>query len=36
MTDLKTIAEKSNKFFTEIGPNLAKDVDPLQSLLTTI
>ena len=28
ITDLKTIAEKFNKFFTEIGPNLAKDIDP--------
>ena len=29
---MKTIAEKINKFFTEIGPNLAKDIDP--SLVT--
>ena len=28
MIDLKTIAEKFNKFFTDIGPNLAKDIDP--------
>ena len=28
MIDLKTIAEKFNKFFTEIGPNLVKDTDP--------
>ena len=28
ITDLKTIAEKFNKFFTEIGPNLAKDIEP--------
>ena len=28
ITDLKTIAEKFNKFFTEIGPNLVKDIDP--------
>ena len=25
---MKTIAEKCNIFFTEIGPNLAKDIDP--------
>ena len=36
ITDLKTIAEKFNKFFTEIGLNLAKDIDPYRSLLTTI
>ena len=28
ITDLKTIAEKFNKFFTKIGPNLAKNIDP--------
>ena len=28
MIDLKTIAEKFNKCFTEIAPNLAKDSDP--------
>ena len=28
ITDLKTIAEKFNKFLTGIGPNLAKDIDP--------
>ena len=28
ITDLKTTAEKFNKFFTKIGPNLAKDIDP--------
>ena len=28
ITDLKTIAEKFNKFFTEIDPNLTKDNDP--------
>ena len=28
ITDLETIAEKFNKFFPEIGPNLAKDIDP--------
>ena len=27
IADLKTIAEKFNKFFTEISPNLAKDID---------
>ena len=27
ITDLKTIAEKFNKCFTEIGPNLAKNTD---------
>ena len=32
ITDLKTPAERFNKFFTEIGPNLAKDIDP--SLVT--
>ena len=26
-TDLKSMAESFNKFFTEIGPNLAKDID---------
>ena len=25
---MKTIAEKYNKFFTEIGLNFAKDIDP--------
>ena len=29
---MQTIAKKFNKFFTEIGPNLAKDIDP--SLVT--
>ena len=29
---MKTITEKFNKFFTEIGPNLTKDIDP--SLVT--
>ena len=28
ITNLKTIAEKFNKFFTEIGHILAKDIDP--------
>ena len=28
ITDLKTIAEKFNKFFAEIDPNLAKDIEP--------
>ena len=36
ITDLKTIAEKFNKFFTEIGPNLSKDIDPSSVILTTI
>ena len=25
---MKTIAKKFNRLFTEIGPNLAKDIDP--------
>ena len=28
ITELKTITEKFNKFFTEISPNLAKDLEP--------
>ena len=28
-TDLKTIPEKFNKFLTEIGPNLTKDIKPV-------
>ena len=27
ITDLKTVAEKFNRFFTEIGPNLLKDTN---------
>ena len=29
ITDSKTIAKSFNNFFIEIGPNLAKDIDPL-------
>ena len=36
VTDLKTIAEKFNKFFTENGPNLEKVLTLHWSLLTTI
>ena len=32
ITDLKAIAANFNKFFTEVGPNLAKDIYP--SLVT--
>ena len=28
MKSLKSIAEHFNKFFTEIGPNIAKDINP--------